>query len=140
MSINDFLQILVGPKGRYFRWLWEPNDILKHMLRSAQITMNHRRAVIIINGQRPLQAKYMRPYLNNGGLSRLVDDLRAFVTYYPSIAMLLDIYTRIHIAVAASNWSSTQIASLDHYYVVGMPTRDQIAIYFAHVMHTIICS
>ena len=140
MSINDFLQTLVGPKGRYFRWLWEPNDVLKHMLRSAKITIKCRRAVEIINGQCPLHAKYMRTYLDNGGLSRLVDDLCAFVAYYPSTAMLLDIHTRIHMAVAASNWSSRQITALDHYYVADKPTRDQIAIYFAHVMHTIICS
>lgn len=140
MNIKDFLQTLVGPEGRYFRWLWEPNEVLSHLLRSANITMKRRSAVEIINGQRRLPAKYMRTYLNNGGLSRLVDDLCAFVTYYPSTAMLLDIHTRIHMAVAASNWSPTQITALDHYYVADKPTRDQIAIYIAHVIHTLICS
>ena len=140
MKIHELIQILVGPSGRFLRGLWEPDEILANLLWSADVTVSRTIAVQIINGKRSLPARYIKPYLAYGGLSMLEIDLNAFVAHYHSHAMLIDTCTRIHLAVAASNWSPETIATLDSYYVADAPSREQIAIYIAHVMYAIICS
>lgn len=139
MKIQVLLQTLVGTGGRYLRGKWSPEEILHRLVKSADVYVSRTVAVHVINGQTPFRRTYTKIYRNNG-IDLLEKDLKAFVKGYHSTAMVRDIHARIHMAVEASEWSPEQIAALDEYYIVDDPSRDQIAIYIAHVMYAIICS
>ena len=140
MTLDELLQLLVGPAGRYLRGLWEPHEVLSNLLWSANIPIRRTAAVRIINGQRSLPVKCTKPYRVDGGLAILEEDLCAFMAHYHSTAMVRDIYIRINMAVVESDWSPEQIAALDEYHIVNASSRDQIASYIARVMYAIICA
>lgn len=141
MEIQSIVHILVGPAGCYLRSRWQPNDVLRNMFRSADICVSKTVAAHIINGYTPFSHSYKKCYLSDNGITLLTVDLTNFVLAYRSISMIKDIQLRIHTAVAASDWPAEQIAELDKYYIVSDPSRDQIAVYIAHVMHAAItCS
>jgi hypothetical protein len=95
-------------------------------------------AVEIINMQRVLPARYMRPYRGKQGLSWLLVSTRKFVEYYHSEDMLVDIYNRVHNEVSKSSWSTDKITLVDSTYVETNPALDDTAAYFATVIYQII--
>ena len=140
MTKQHLIHRLVGPSGHYLSGLWEPQEVLINLFWSADVATSRTIAVQIINGHRPLPAKYNKTYRGNNGLSVLETDLWAFLQHYHSTAMLIDICVQIHTTVVTSDWSHEQIAALEVYYTADNPSRDQIAIYITHVMYSIICT
>lgn len=141
MTIQHILALAVGHSGQHFRGYWYPEEVLENLFPHTIRDKTKRKvATQIINAQRKLPARYTDPYRDRGGLEQIEKDVRNFVGHYCSVAMVRDIHIRIHMAVAASDWSPSQINALDHYYIADDPSRDQIAIYIAHVMYAIICS
>jgi len=141
MTTQQILHHLVGPGAQYLRGKWEPDEVLHRLLLSADIYVSRTVAVQIINGHKSISAEYIKDYRGDHGITLLENDLKAFVKGYHSTTMIRDIHTKIHMAVAASGWSPEQIAALDHHYVAVDPSRDQVAVYIAHVMYAAItCS
>ena len=141
MTIQAIILLIIGPSGRYLRGKWEPDEVLYRLLLSAQICVSRTVAVHVINGHKPFRDTYTKIYRRDHGITLLEDDLIAFAKGYHSTAMVRDIQSQVHTAVAASDWSAAQIAALDHHYVAVNPSRDQVAVYIAHVMYAAItCS
>lgn len=141
MDIQELILMLVGPAGCYLRGKWEPDEVLHRLLLSAQICVSRPVAVHVINGHKPIRNAYTKIYRGNNGIKLLENDLIAFARGYHSTAMVRDIQFQVHTAVAASDWAAEQIAALDHHYVAVNPSRDQVAVYIAHVMYAAItCS
>ncbi len=138
MTTALFLELLVGPGGRYLRGIWSPSDILANLFYTVKPQISHAGAVHIINGQVPLTARYVKPYLRIGGFELLIADLQHFVCYYRSTAMLLDICARMHIAVIASDLSAAQIDSLNKHYLTITSSRDDIGTYLAYTLYAIL--
>ena len=138
MTITLFLAILIGPSGRYLRGIWSASEILANLFRAAKPKISHAGAVHIINGQVPLTARYVKPYLRNGGFELLIADLQHFVRYYRSTTMLLDICARMHIAVIASDLSAAQIDTLNKHYLTITSSRDDIGTYLAYTLYAIL--
>ena len=133
MTPNNFLQILVGPSGRYLRGLWEPEEILAQLFWSADIRISRASARKVINGQHPFPGKYTKPYCSEDGLDLLVEDLEAFLAHYHSRAMLLDIYIKTHQAVVTSNLPIAKISEIEIHYIP-KPTTSEMAVYFSRVL------
>ena len=141
MTIQHILALAVGHSGQYFKGYWYPEEVLENLFPHTAAHKTKRYvATQIINDQRKLPARYTDPYRVKGGLEQIEKDVRNFVGHYCSVAMVRDIHIRIHMDVVASSWSPAQITALDKYYIADNPSRDQVAIYIAHVMHAIICS
>ena len=154
MTIALFLQTIVGPCGRYLRGGLSPNEILDTLFsragkrrKKAGFEMDDIKAlsrvrdqiaVEIINAQRALPARYMRPYHSKQGLAWLNESTRKFLDYYHSEDMLVDIYNRVHTEVSKSSWSTDKIAVVDSTYIDTNPSLDDIAAYFANVIYQII--
>lgn len=154
MTMALFLQITVGPCGRYLRGGLSPNEILDTLfphaakrrkkagprvedVKDLKQVRNHI-AVQIINAQRALPARYTRPYRSKQGLTWLLESTRDFVEIYHSEDMLVDIYYRVHTAVSKASWSPAKIDLVDSTFVNNDPTLDDIATYFATVIYHII--
>ena len=154
MTIALFLQTTVGPCGRYLRGGLSPDEILdtlfshegkrrkkagKQLEDLKELTkVRDHIAVQIINEQRALPARYMRPYRGKQGLAWLKESTRKFVGYYHSEDMLVDIYNRVYNEVSKSSWSTDKIALVDSTYVDTNPSLDDIATYLANVIYQII--
>lgn len=134
MKTHKFLQILVGPSGRYLRGLWEPEEILAQLFWSAEVNLSRASARKIINGQHPFPKKYIKSYCTNDGLDLLVEDLEAFLAHYHSRAMLLDIYVKAHQAVLTSDLLAEQILEVERHYTPNNPTAREMAVYFSRVL------
>ena len=154
MTIALFFQLTVGPCGRYLRGGLRPDEILDTLFSHAgkrrkkagkQVEdakavskVRDHIAVQIINEQRALPARYMRPYRGKQGLAWLKESTRKFVGYYHSEDMLVDIYNRVHKEVSKSSWSTDKIAVVNSNYVNTDPSLDDIATYLANVIYHII--
>lgn len=139
MTMYQIFHHLLGPGGRYLRGKWGPEEILHRLLKSEDIYVSRAVAVQVINGQKPFRRVYSKNY-HEKGIELLQNDLKAFVKGYHSTALIRDICTQIHTVVATSDWTPEEIAAVERYYVMENPSRDQIAIYIAHVMYMIMCS
>ena len=134
MTKHLFIQMLVGPSGRYLRGLWEPEEILAQLFWSADVNLSRASARKIINGQSPFPKKYMRPYLAEGDPGLLEEDLEAFLMHYHSRAMIRDIHAKMRQAVIASNLPPEQILESESLYIPHEPTIHEMAVYFSRVL------
>ena len=132
MTPHEFLNILVGPSGRYLRGLWEPEEILAQLFWSAEVNLSRASARKIINGQHPFPTKYINPYRAEDGSDLLEEDLEAFLAHYHSCAMLRDIHIRMHHAVVTSNLPIEKINEIEIHYIP-KPTTSEMAVYFSCV-------
>lgn len=135
LTIERFFALLLGPSGRYLSGLWTPSEILQHMFPRSKIDVSCDVAARIINGVLPFPAIYAAAYCDEDGLNNLKFDLCEFVKRYHSRAMLQDMNLRLHLEVISSELPAEQIAELECYYVTDNPSRYDIGIYFAHILH-----